>query len=461
MSVLIKNGTVINADASRKVDIFVDGEIIGQVGESLEVHADHVIDASDKYVIPGGIDVHTHLDMPFGGTVSSDDFETGHVAGAHGGTTCHIDFVMQSKGQSLPEAVDIWHGKADGKACIDYGFHVAVTDMPESVMKELPTLVGLGITSIKLFMAYKGALMVDDETLFRAMQIARDNGILTCVHAENGDAIDVLVRQTIAEGKTAPIYHAKSRPHWAEAEATARAIYLAAMADAPVFIVHLSCASALDHVRRARAKGLKAMAETCVQYLFTTENDLARPGFEGAKYVCSPPPRTKDDQEALWKGLTNGDLVDISTDHCPFNYKGQKELGRGDFSKIPNGLPGIEDRLMVMHHHGVGGGRFSLEKWVEICSANPAKAFGLYPRKGAIAEGSDADIVVWDPEKEHTISAGTHHMRIDYNIYEGLTVKGVPEIVFSGGRIVVEDGEFKGKVGAGRFVRRDPIEQVV
>lgn len=461
MSTLIKNGTVINADASRKADVFVDGEIIGQVGESLEVQADRVIDAREKYVIPGGIDVHTHLDMPFGGTVSSDDFETGQVAAAHGGTTCHIDFVMQSKGQSLAEAVDIWHGKADGKACIDYGFHVAVTDTPESVMEELPTLVDLGITSIKLFMAYKGVLMVNDETLFRAMQIARENGILTCVHAENGDAIDVLVRQTLGEGKTEPVYHAKSRPHWAEAEATGRAIYLAAMADAPVFIVHLSCASALENVRRARAEGLKAMAETCVQYLLTTEDDLARPGFEGAKYVCSPPLRTENDQEALWAGLRDGDLVDISTDHCPFNYVGQKELGREDFSKIPNGLPGIEDRVMVIHHHGVGGGRISLEKWVEICSANPAKAFGLYPRKGMIAEGSDADIVIWDPEKEHTISAGTHHMRIDYNIYEGMTVKGVPEIVFSGGRSVVEHGEFKGKVGAGRFVQRDPIKEIV
>ena len=461
MSTLIKNGKLINADGSLDADILVDHEIIVKVGESIEDNADRIIDASGKYVIPGGIDVHTHLDMPFGGTVSSDNFETGHIAAAHGGTTCHIDFIIQGKGQSLAEAIDIWHGKAEGKACVDYGFHMAITDMTDSVMEELPTLVHAGISTIKLFMAYKNVLQVDDETLFKSLQIAGDNGILTCVHAENGDAIDVLIKQMLAEGKTDPIYHAKSRPHWAEAEATSRAIHLAAIADAPLFVVHLTCASALEQIKIARAKGLKAMAETCVQYLFRTEEDLARPGFEGAKYVCSPPLRTEEDQKALWDGLINGDLASISTDHCTFNYVGQKDLGKGDFSLIPNGLPGIEDRMMVMHHHGVSGGKFSLERWVEITSTNPAKTFGMYPRKGVIRENSDADLVIWDPEKEHTISAETHHMNIDYNIYEGMEVKGMPEIVFSSGRIVVEDGEFKGKVGAGNFIRREAIEGVI
>ena len=461
MSILIKNGTVINADGTQKADLLVEEEIISKIGESLDETADKVIDASGKYIIPGGIDVHTHLDMPFGGTVSSDNFETGHIAAAFGGTTSHIDFIIQGKGQSLAEAMDIWHSKADGKACVDYGFHIAITDFTDSVMEELPTLVHTGISSIKLFMAYKNVLQVDDETLFRSLQIAGDNGLLTCVHAENGDAIDVLIKQMLADGKTDPIYHAKSRPHWAEAEATSRAIHLAAIADAPLFVVHLTCASALDQIKMARAKGLKAMAETCVQYLFTTEDDLDRPGFEGAKYVCSPPLRTKKDQEALWDGLINGDLASISTDHCTFNYEGQKELGRGDFSKIPNGLPGIEDRMMVMHHHGVGEGRFSLERWVEITSTNPAKTFGMYPRKGVIAEGSDADLVIGDPEKEHTIAVENHHMNIDYNLYEGMQVKGVPEVVFSSGRIVIENGEFKGKVGAGSFIRREAIVNVI
>lgn len=461
MSTLIKNGKLINADGSLDADILVDHEIIVKVGESIEDNADRIIDASGKYVIPGGIDVHTHLDMPFGGTVSSDNFETGHIAAAHGGTTCHIDFIIQGKGQSLAEAIDIWHAKAEGKACVDYGFHMAITDMTDSVMEELPTLVHAGISTIKLFMAYKNVLQVDDETLFKSLQIAGENGILTCVHAENGDAIDVLIKQMLAEGKTDPIYHAKSRPHWAEAEATSRAIHLAAIADAPLFVVHLTCASALEQIKIARAKGLKAMAETCVQYLFRTEEDLARPGFEGAKYVCSPPLRTEEDQKALWDGLINGDLASISTDHCTFNYVGQKDLGKDDFSLIPNGLPGIEDRMMVMHHHGVGGGKFSLERWVEITSTNPAKTFGMYPRKGVIRENSDADLVIWDPEKEHTISAETHHMNIDYNIYEGMEVKGMPEIVFSSGRIIVEDGEFKGKVGAGNFIRREAIEGVI
>ncbi|MFH0881820.1 MAG: dihydropyrimidinase [bacterium] len=460
MKTLIKGGKVVNADGSRMADVLLEGERIAKVGESLDTPADRVIDASGKLVIPGGIDVHTHFDLPFGGTVSSDNFDTGQKAAAFGGTTCHLDFAIQTHGHPLAEAIDLWHEKAEGKASIDYGFHIAITDMNDDVMKELATLPDLGITSLKLFMAYKNLFMVDDETLFRTLLAARELGLLTCVHAENGDVIDVLVAQMLAENKTDPLYHAKSRPHWAEAEATGRAAALAAIADAPLYVVHLTCASALDQVRMARSKGVKVTAETCPQYLFTTEEDLARPNFEGAKYVCSPPVRTKADQAALWDGLIDGNLACVSTDHCSFNFKGQKELGRGNFTKIPNGLPGIEDRLMVLYHHGVAGGKISPERWVEISSTNPAKNFGMYPRKGVIAEGSDGDLVVWNPEKEHTISAKTHHMNVDYNLYEGMRVKGVPEVVFSAGRLLVENGEFKGKTGAGRFVKRNPVHEV-
>jgi len=461
MKTLIKGGKVVNADGSRMADVLLDGEHIAKVAESLDTPADRVIDASGKLVIPGGIDVHTHFDLPFGGTVSSDNFDTGQKAAAFGGTTCHIDFAIQISGRPLKEAIDLWHQKADGKATIDYGFHLAITEMNDSVMNELATLPDLGVTSLKLFMAYKNVFMVDDETLFRTMMAARDIGLLTCVHAENGDVIDVLVAQLLAEGKTDPVYHGKSRPHWAEAEATGRAAAFAAISGAPLYVVHLTCASALDQVRMARAKGVKVAAETCPQYLFTTEEDLARPNFEGAKYVCSPPVRTEADQAALWGGLTDGNLACVSTDHCSFNFKDQKELGRDDFTKIPNGLPGIEDRMMVLYHYGVTGSKLSPERWVELCATNPAKIFGLYPRKGTIAEGADGDVVVWDPAKEHTISAKTHHMNVDYNLFEGLKVKGVPSIVFSAGRLLVEDGEFKGETGAGRFIKRDLIHDVV
>ncbi len=463
MTTVIKGGTVVTAGDSFQGDVLIDGEQIVAIGRDL--HGDRTIDAGGMYVIPGGIDVHTHLDMPFGGTVSSDDFFTGHQGAAFGGTTMHIDFAIQPKGATLRETLDMWHAKAEGKAAIDYGFHVAITDLPDSVMAEIPRCVEYGVTSLKLFMAYKGALQVDDTTLFRAMQQAAANDLLIMVHAENGDAIDILVREAVAAGNLAPKYHALTRPPELEAEATYRAIRLAEVAGAPLYVVHLTNEGALEAVRQARARGsMNIHAETCVQYFFFTKDDLARPGFEGAKWVCSPPYRETSDQEALWRGVADNSLQVISTDHCPFWFEGGKdgrpvgkELGRDNFAKIPNGCPGIEDRMLVLYTHGVRGGRFSLNRWVELCCTNPAKLFGCYPQKGVIAPGSDADIVIWDPEKTHTIRAATQHQRTDYNLYEGMEVTGVPVVVMSRGRVLVENGEWKGEAGAGRFVHRRPF----
>src|SRR5919197_2361208 len=461
MSTLIKGGTVVSASDTYPADVLIEGERIVAVGQGLA--GDMTIDASGKYVIPGGIDVHTHLDMPFGGTVSSDDFFTGHQAAAFGGTTMHIDFAIQPKGATLRETLDIWQAKAEGKAAVDYGFHVAITDLPDNVMDEIKHCPDYGVTRLKLFMAYKGALMVDDATLFRAMQQAAKHRMLIMVHAENGDAIDILVKEAIAAGNLEPKYHALTRPPELEAEATNRAIRLAEVAGAPLYVVHLTNAGALEAVRLARARGRSGQifAETCVQYFFFTKDDLARPGFEGAKWVCSPPYRTQSDQVALWQGVADNSLQVISTDHCPFWLEGGrdgrtpgKELGKGDFSKIPNGCPGIEDRMMVLYTHGVRGGKFSLNRWVELCCTNPAKLFGMYPQKGVIAPGSDADIVVWDPEATHTITAAKQHQRTDYNLYEGMEVTGMPSVVLSRGRVLVQGGQWKGERGAGKFVRR-------
>ena len=461
MRTLIKGGTIVTASDTYQADVLIEGERIATIGHGLS--GDTTIDAGGKYVIPGGIDVHTHLDMPFGGTVSSDDFFSGHQAAAFGGTTMHIDFVIQPKGATLRQALDIWRAKAEGKAAVDYGFHIAITDLPDSILEEIPQCVEWGVTSLKLFMAYKGALQVDDMTLFRAMQQAAKHGLLIMVHAENGDAIDVLIKEAVEAGNLEPKYHALTRPPELEAEATNRAIRLAEVAGAPLYVVHLTNAGALEAVRLARARGRSSQifAETCVQYFFFTKDDLARPGFEGAKWVCSPPYREKSDQVALWQGVADNSLQVISTDHCPFWFEGDKdgrpggkELGRDNFAKIPNGCPGIEDRMMVLYSHGVRGGRFSLNRWVELCCTNPAKLFGCYPQKGVIAPGSDADIVVWDPEATHTISAATHHQRTDYNLYEGMEVTGVPSVVLSRGRVLVQDGQWKGERGAGRFVRR-------
>jgi dihydropyrimidinase len=453
MKTLIRNGRVITAVDDYKADILIEGETVSTIGAKLDVEADVVIDAGGKLVIPGGIDPHTHMELPFGGTESSDDFRTGTVAAAHGGTTTIIDFAVQYKGQALMEGVDNWHRKAEGKCAIDYGFHLITTELEDSQTEELHAVMDEGVTSFKLFMAYPGVFLADDATIFRAMSAAGERGGLICMHAENGVVINEIIKRALAAGRTAPKYHALTRPTVAEAEGVHRAIRLAEMAESPVYIVHLSCADALHQVREARDRGLPAFAETCPQYLFLSVEDYGD-DFEGAKYVMTPPLRERWNQEELWKGLKTDDLQVISTDHCPFCMKEQKELGRDDFSKIPNGAPGVEHRMSLIYDGGVAQKRVSLNRFVELTSTAAAKMFGLFPRKGTIAVGSDADIVVFDPDGEQTISAATHHMNVDYSAYEGRKVRGVVETVLSRGRVVVEGGEFKGKAGAGQFLRR-------
>jgi dihydropyrimidinase len=457
MKTLIKNGHIVTAVDSYVADILIEGSTVVLIGTNLEGIAgtvDKTIDGTGKLVIPGGIDPHTHLDLPFGGSSSSDDFETGTRAAALGGTTTIVDFAVQYRGQSLNEALDVWFAKAEGKASIDYGFHMIVTDLPDERLPELKGLINQGIPSFKMFMAYPGVFLVDDGTIFKAMTTAGDAGGLICMHAENGVVIDVLVKRALAEGKTGPKYHALTRPTRAEAEGVHRAIAIAEMANAPVYIVHLSCYDALKEVQAARDLGLPAFAETCPQYLFLDYSYYEQDGFEGAKYVMTPPLRDKSNQEQLWKGLRGNDLQVISTDHCPFCFKEQKDLGRNDFSKIPNGGPGVEHRMSLIYDGGVFQKRISLNRFVELTSTAASKIFGMFPRKGTIAVGSDADIVIFDPNREHTISAKTHHMRVDYSAYEGRTVRGVTETVLSRGDVIVENGTFKGKAGSGRFLKR-------
>jgi dihydropyrimidinase len=457
MKTLIKNGHIVTAVDSYTADILIDGEIIAMIGKDLASvvgSVDKTFDATGKLVIPGGVDPHTHMDLPFGGTSSSDDFETGTRAAAFGGTTTIIDFAVQYKGQALNQALDAWFAKAEGKATTDYGFHLIVTDLPDERLPELKAMIDQGVTSFKLFMAYPGVFLVDDGVIFKAMTAAGENGGLICMHAENGVVIDVLVKRAIEQGRTAPKYHALTRPTKAEAEGVHRAIAIAEMANSPVYIVHLSCYDALKEVQAARDLGLPAFAETCPQYLLLDYSLYEKPDFEGAKYVMTPPLRDKENQELLWRGLRGDDLQVISTDHCPFCFKEQKELGRDDFSKIPNGGPGVENRMSLIYHHGVTQGRISLNRFVELTSTAAAKIFGLFPKKGTIAVGSDADIVIFDPNREQTISVATHHMRVDYSAYEGWRVKGVTETVLSRGRVIVENNEFKGKTGAGRFLKR-------
>ncbi len=456
MKTLIRGGTIVTATDLYRGDVLIEDEKISAIGTSLSVGADKTIDAKGKYVLPGGIDVHTHLDMPFGGATSADDFESGTIAAAHGGTTSVVDFAIQYKGQTLRHAWETWMKKAEGRAAIDYGFHMIVTDLNESVEKEMDSLVREGVTSFKLFMAYPGVFMLDDASIFRALLRTGENGGTICMHSENGGVIDVLVKKALAEGKTAPKYHALTRPARAEGEATHRAIALAEMANVPIYIVHLSAAEALELVTEARDRGLPAYAETCPQYLFLSYANYEEPGFEGAKYVMSPPLRPKGNEDQLWRGLAANDLQAISTDHCPFCMKEQKELGRNDFSKIPNGAPGIETRLHLVYDGGVRTGKISLNRFVELTSTSPAKIFGLFPRKGTIAPGSDADIVVFDPEKKHVLSAKTHHMKVDYNPYEGRQITGMVEVVLSRGKVIVENGRFSGKPGAGSFLKRSP-----
>ncbi len=459
MKTLIKNGRIITAVDDYIGDILIEDEIITVIGKKLEMEADKIIDAKDRLVIPGGIDAHTHMDMPFGGTTSADDFKTGTLAAAHGGTTTIIDFAIQGKGTSIIGALDTWHEKAAGKTAIDYGFHMIVTDLPQERLKEVKRLINdEGVTSFKMFMAYAGVLLVDDATIFRGMSFAGEHGGLVCMHAENGVVIDEIVQRAIAKGHTAPKYHALTRPTKAEAEGVNRAIALAEMAESPVYIVHLSCYDALKKVKEARDEGVPVFAETCPQYLFLDYSDYEREGFEGAKYVMTPALREKWNQDELWTGIRMNDLQVISTDHCPFCMKEQKELGKNDFSKIPNGAPGVETRMSLVYNGGVVAGRISLNRFVEITSTAPAKIFGLFPRKGTIAVGSDADIVIFNPNKKMTISAQTHHMNVDYNPYEGKQVQGVTETVLSRGKVVIENEKYVGKAGDGKYLKRSTVQ---
>jgi dihydropyrimidinase len=460
MKILITGGTVVNASGPFKADVLVWDQTISALGapddpttESWKAAADRVIDATGRYVIPGAIDAHTHMEMPFGGTYSVDTFETGTRAAAFGGTTTIIDFAIQSKGTSLHEGLDTWHAKADGNCAIDYGFHMIVSEVNEQSLKEMDQLVGEGVTSFKLFMAYPGVFYSTDGEILQAMQQAASNGATIMMHAENGIAIDVLVAEALARGEGDPKFHGLTRPADLEGEATHRAIVLARVAGAPLYIVHLSASEALEEVIAARDLGQNVFAETCPQYLFLSDKDLAREGFEGAKYVCSPPLRPESYQNVLWRGLRTDDLSLVSTDHCPFCFKEHKELGVGNFSKIPNGLPGVEHRLDLIFQ-GVNMGQISLARWVEVTATTPAQMFGLFPRKGVIAPGSDADIVIYDPNATHVISASTHHMNVDYSAYEGMEVKGRATTVLSRGAVIVENNNYVGGAGAGKFLER-------
>ncbi len=471
MRTLISGGTIVNADGSVEADVLVDGHTIAAVGRltattdglggsgesGLAGQVDRRIDASGKYVIPGAIDVHTHMELPFGGTAAKDTFETGTLAAAFGGTTTILDFAVQPRGGSLRAGLDAWHAKAEGNCAIDYGFHMIMSDVNEQTLAEMDQLVAEGVTDFKLFTAYPGVFFSDDGAIFRAMKQTAKNGGLIMMHAENGLAIDVVAAETHAAGKTDPYYHGVVRYPIFEGEATNRVIRLAEAAGVPVYIVHLSARDALNEVRAARDRGANAFAETCPQYLFLSLDDLGN-GFEGAKYVCSPPLRPKDHWDDLWKGLVKDDLQVVSTDHCPFDFEGQKELGRGDFRKVPNGLPGVEDRVDLLHDGGVVGGPLTKERWVELVSAAPARLFGLAGRKGVIAAGADADIVVYDPNRRHTISASTHHMNVDYSCYEGREVQGGSDVVLSRGKVIIENGEYVGQKGDGRFLKRTPSE---
>lgn len=484
MGILFQNGTLVTATEMKATDVLIEGETIAQIGENLPSENHEVQDCTGLYLIPGGIDVHTHLDLPFGGTISNDDFDIGHKAAAFGGTTTHIDFVVQPIGGILQDGLATWRAKSTA-AQIDYGYHMAITDLNDAVMAEIPTLLDEGITSLKLFMAYKDVFQIDDATLFSTMRIAADHGMLVMVHAENGDVEAALTPALLAAGKTAPKFHADSRPPEIEGEATNRAVVLAGLAHCPLYVVHMTCIPALEALRRGRDKGYPVMGETCSQYCFlSVEKHLAAPGFEGAKYVCSPPIRSEADQEALWIALNDRTLQVVSTDHCDFWYDGGhgpwqdwqektggtnwadyekqdpsyrrpgKELGIGDFSKIPNGMPGLEDRMLVMWEAGVNQGRISPQRFVELHCTNPARIFGMYPQKGTIAVGSDADILVWDPNLEMTMGVETSHMRCDYNVYEGMQIRGKPIRVYQRGNLLVDGDEWHGTNGNGRYIPR-------
>ncbi|MFI5761203.1 MULTISPECIES: dihydropyrimidinase [unclassified Streptomyces] len=459
---LIRGGLVITASDELHADVLIeDGRVAALAAHGTAAAgtwtADRTIDASGKYVIPGGVDAHTHMELPFGGTAASDTFETGTRAAAWGGTTTIVDFAVQTPGHALREGLDTWYDKADGKCAVDYAFHMILSDVNERTLKEMDHLVGEGVTSFKLFMAYPGVFYSDDGQILRAMQRASGNGGLIMMHAENGIAIDVLVEQALARGETDPRHHGEVRKVLLEAEATHRAIQLARVAGSPLYVVHVSAEEAVAELAAARDKGLPVFGETCPQYLFLSTDNLEEPDFQGAKYVCSTPLRPREHQAALWRGLRTNDLQVVSTDHCPFCFRGQKELGRGDFSKIPNGLPGVENRMDLLHQ-AVLDGHISRRRWIEIACATPARMFGLYPQKGTIAPGSDADIVLYDPHAEQVISAETHHMNVDYSAYEGKRITGRVDTVLSRGELVIDRREFTGRAGHGAFIPRSTCQ---
>ncbi len=458
MGLLIKNGEVITATDWLKADVYCKGETITQIGPNLSANAgDTVIDASGKWVIPGGIDVHTHLDLPFMGTVAKDDFESGTIAAAAGGTTSIIDFVIPAKGVPLMEGYKQWMDRAQGKAVFDYGFHMAVTWWSDSVKKELEKVFEAGMTSFKTFLAYKGAIGVDESELYQIIEIAQKLGALTTVHAENAEIIDRTVKKLLAEGKKTPMDHARSRPPEVEEEGIQRAITLAFMHRAPIYFVHMSCQLGLGRVADASLRGRTVYGETCPQYLLLDESYYDRPDWEGAKWVMSPPLREKSNLEALWNGIKSGLIQTVTTDHCPFDFRGQKDMGgRNDFSKIPNGIPGIQDRMLLMYTYGVTTGRFDAHKWIEVCCSNPARIFNLYPKKGTIQVGSDADMVVFDPKHESVISQKNSLHRVDYSAFEGFKTKGKITHTTVRGQVIWENGTFKGKAGFGKYLPRMP-----
>ncbi|MGW8318391.1 MAG: dihydropyrimidinase [Candidatus Promineifilaceae bacterium] len=464
MGTLIKNGVVVTAADTYRADVLIEGQSIAEIGRQLPEEGRQVIDATGKLIMPGGIDVHTHLELPVSGTVSSDDFYTGTRAAAFGGTTSIIDFAIQPKGGSLKDGLQAWHAKAADKACIDYGFHANIIDAHDGIYAEMPDLVAQGISTVKVLMSYKGTFQVDDTALFRVMKVAAEHGLLVMVHAENGDVIAQLLADLIAKDKAAPRFHLEAHPEAAETEATCRAVSMAGMTGATAYVVHVTCAGAVEQLAIGRAKGYRVMGETCVQYLALTDERLlgtADDPFAGAKFVCSPPLRQELDRQVLWDAVADNTLQAVSTDHCPFFYQGGiegrppgKELGRQSFSRIPNGLPGIEDRMVVTWHLGVNSGLISPNRFVAVMSTNPARIFGMYPQKGAIVPGSDADLIIWDPGRRHVISAASQHMNVDYNAYEGLEVVGWPDKVFLRGREIVDSGEWLGERGAGTFIHR-------
>ncbi len=463
MTTLIKGGTVVSATGADPAEVLVDGEKIVAVLQpdstlavSAETGAERVIDATGKYVIPGGVDCHTHMELPFGGTFASDDFENGTRAAAWGGTTTIVDFAVQSFGQNVQDSLDAWFEKAEGNCAVDYGFHMIIGDVNEASLKAMDTLVNEGITSFKLFMAYPGVFLSDDRQILLAMQQAASNGGMIMMHAENGIAIDLLAEQAFERGETDPVNHGYVRRAELEGEATHRAIQLAKVGAAPLYIVHLSASEALEQVAIARGKGANVFAETCPQYLYLNlEDHLGAPGFAGAGYVCSTPLRTKHEHhhEDLWNGLRTNDLSVVATDHCPFCMKDQKELGKDDFRAIPNGIGGVEHRMDLIYQ-GVVQGEITLPRWVELCATTPARMFGLYPQKGTIQPGADADIVLYDPAATWSISVDNHHMNMDYSAYEGFEVQGRVDTVMSRGKVIIENQSYLGAKGDGKYLRR-------